>query len=803
MALLAWVVACTGKTPTPSTTPIEATTPAKATTDDEVNARLEWLATRLEEARVENHIPGMALAVVKDDEVIFARGFGLADLETQRKASPETLFAIGSTTKAFTSTLVAMQVDAGALAWDDPVTKYVPQMKLQPRSPQADGEMPKPTLRDVLCHRTGFTRMSLLWASGALPLADVLAKASGAEPISDFRDAFHYNNVTYASAGEAAARSANTTWSTMLQEQLLDPLGMEHTNVTLAAAMAESERAQGYRWREVSEVHEALPMRSLDSIAPAGAINSNVLDMSKWLRLQLGRGTFEGEALVSSARIEETWSPQISIGSGLEYGLGWMIGDWQGHRMVEHGGNIDGYAAEVGMLPDDGIGFVLLTNISVTPLQRGSLGIVFDSLLGEIPGEADEGTTIDLSPYPGKYVADFGPFDDARFTITAEGGTLYVDVPSQTKYELEAPDAEGRWAFAITDTIKVYFDLDDTTKRAQVLHMLQGGLDLELPRQGFTPPPEVEVAEVADLLGRYEAKEGKLGATVRVEKGRLIADIEGQMAFALRKPGDDGRWHFRAKDSIAVSFRREKGGKVEALVVHEGADNKDLLRIAGTAKAPPTVEQLLKRGKAKAFTKRLTKLGAVEITGTVRIPGSAVEGSFRMVFDAEGRQRMDVDFGVYGKLIETYDGTEAWSISTLGPPTRAEGKYLRQARFSSPFVAGDWRRGADEARVEGFVEREGKTLVEVTLRAKDLPPMTLLLDPKSGEVRATKQFTLAEGMGAIPNKGELSDYRRVLGLNLPHRVSTTNVHSGPTILKVEAVKKFEGDRATFFARQEI
>lgn len=806
LALLMSTLACAGKAKETTSPPTAGppTTAVPSGDEEELAARLERLAARLEQARVDNHIPGMAVAVVKGDELVFAQGFGYADLESKREVTPESVFAVGSTTKAFTTTLAAMQIDAGKLRWDDAVVDRVPELKLAPRPVQADGKPPQTTLRDLLSHRTGFTRMSVLWASGGLSRPDMLAQASHAEPIADFRKEFHYNNVNFAAVGEAAARTADTTWSAMLQERIFEPLGMGHTTVTVAGAQADPNLAQGYRWREESERHEALPMRDLEAIAPAGAINSTVLDMSQWLRLQLGRGVFEGERLVSEERIEEMWTPQIEIGAGLHYGLGWMVGAWRGHRMVEHGGNIDGYAAEVGMLPDDGIAFVLLTNTSSTPFQRGSLDLVFDSMIGELPRAGEEaGPTLDLSPYPGKYVADFGPFDDARFTVLAEGGSLHVDVPGQTKYELAPPNEQGRWAFAITDQIQVYFDLDETGKRAQVLHMLQGGLDLELPREGYAFPPEVEPAEVAELLGRYEEEGGKLKATVRVARGRLVADVDGQMAFDLRKPGEDGRWHLRARDSIAVSFRRDAKGKVDAMILHQDGKDVPLTRKAGAERPLPTVQALLAKSKAEAFEARLAKLGPIELRGKVRMPSSAVEGRFRLVIDAEHHHRMELDLGVHGRAIDTYDGKEAWSVSTMGPPTQAEGKYLRQTQLGGPLTVGDWSAGFDDARVEGWASRDGKELVEVVLRAKDLPPRRLLVDPKTGDVLGFDAVELAEGAGGIPTQGEVGEYRRELGLRLPHHLRSFNVHAGATIFEVETVTKAQGDPAELFGRASL
>ena len=648
--------------------------------------------------------------------------------------------------------------------------------------------------------------MGMLWAGGALSPEEVYAKASNAEPWAPYGQTFLYNNVTYAAAGEAAARVAGTRWAPLLEERLLGPLGMEQTNVTVQAAQADPLRATGYRWREVTEEHEAIPMRKLAAIAPAGAINSTVLDMAQWLRLQLGRGTYEGRPLVSAARIAETWSPQIEIGGReLRYGMGWMLGDWQGHRVVEHGGNIDGYAAEVAMLPDDGLGFVLLTNLSVTPLQRESMGIVFESMLGELPRDPDEpgeASAPDLTPYPGKYVANFATFKDARFTVSTEGGKLFVDVPGQTHYELRPPDDQGRWAFALTDAIKVRFDLDDQG-RAQVLHMLQGGYDFELPREGHRIPTEITEGEVLTLLGRYHGEKSPLDLTVRIHEGHLVVDLGDQAPFVLRKPDGGGRWRFRVKDDLALEFHADERGAIEALTFHQGPTKTRLPRVKSKERPLPTVDTLLARARAEAFERRLQTLGAVELRGKVRLPSSAVEGRFVMVFDGQRRRRVELDFGPHGKSIDTFDGRAAWSISSLAPPTEHKGKYLRQASLSTVFFAGDWSQGFDQAVVTGR-QGEGKDeRVLVALRAGDLPPIRLHVDPRRGDVRSAKHVQLTEGTGPIPMQTELSDFRRALGLRLPHRIRTQNEHSGATIFEVDSVKKVQGDAAPLFARATL
>ncbi len=182
---------------------------ASAGTPPTLEQRLERVTERLEKARVEQNIPGLAIAIVKDDQVVLARGFGLADLENQTPVTSETLFAIGSSTKAFTATVIGMLVDEGRMSWDDPVAKWLPYF-----TPELDSEDPETImlLRDMLCHATGFTRMGILWASGGIPRETILRTANAAEPLVPYRSAFNYNNVMFMAAGMCAGAAADSSW---------------------------------------------------------------------------------------------------------------------------------------------------------------------------------------------------------------------------------------------------------------------------------------------------------------------------------------------------------------------------------------------------------------------------------------------------------------------------------------------------------------------------------------------------------------------------------------------------------------
>ena len=141
-------------------------------------------------------------------------------------------------------------------------------------------------------------------------------------------------------------------------------------------------------WKEGEQQYKYLAPRNLDCIAPAGAITTNVHEMAQWLRLQLGRGVYNGERLISEEQLTETWKPQRNMVEGMDYGLGWMLHEYKGLKVVEHGGNIDGFAAKVAMIPEKNLGYVLLTNVTATPLQKTSESLVWKHILGGSSEEA-------------------------------------------------------------------------------------------------------------------------------------------------------------------------------------------------------------------------------------------------------------------------------------------------------------------------------------------------------------------------------------------------------------------------------
>ena len=221
--------------------------------------RLDRLAAEFDRNRIDLHVPGAAIAIVRGEEVIFARGFGVADIEKKTPVTPDTPFFIASTTKAFTATLVGMLVDEGRMKWDEPVETYLPEFKLKVQSQDPND---RATLRDILSHRTGFTRM--LETNTSLSSDEILRRASSAEPLAPFRQRFLYNNENYVAAGWAAAAAAGTSWDALVKARILAPLGMAATRTSMREAWNDPRMARGYRWDEAGQSSPAGGARDAD-----------------------------------------------------------------------------------------------------------------------------------------------------------------------------------------------------------------------------------------------------------------------------------------------------------------------------------------------------------------------------------------------------------------------------------------------------------------------------------------------------------------------------------------------------------
>jgi len=353
-------------------------------------APLLGLEQYIEQAMRDWDIPGLAIGVVRNDSLVFARGFGVRELGGSDAVNEHTIFAIGSASKAFTAAAVGMLVDEGKVDWEDPALKHLPGLELY--DTYATREL---TVRDLLTHRSGLTRGDQLWTATDFDRDEILYRIRYLEPSWSFRSQFGYQNILYLAAGEILLPAAGLDWDEFVHRRIFQPLGMNSSSTSYHQLEGTSNLATPHG--EVEGQAQPIAWRNIDNIGPAGSINSNVSDMAQWIRLQLGHGSLEGRRLVSDEVMNEMHTPQTVIrregrwvsmtpeSHFMMYGLGWFLNDHRGRKVVQHGGNIGGMHALVGMMPEEDVGLVILTNRASNQLTYALMYRVFDAFLGAPP----------------------------------------------------------------------------------------------------------------------------------------------------------------------------------------------------------------------------------------------------------------------------------------------------------------------------------------------------------------------------------------------------------------------------------
>ncbi len=333
-------------------------------------------------------VPGLGVAVVKGDQVLLAKGYGYRDVENKQPADAETIFAIGSASKAFASMAVAQMVDEGKVEWDKPVRDYMPDFKLMDNFAT---ERMSP--RDLLCHRSGLPRHDVMWYNSSFSRKELYERLRYLEPNKDFRTNFQYQNLMYLTAGYLVERVTGKTWEEYTDEHTIKMLGMARTNFSVDVSKKHTNIAFPYS-KEKDQVKQ-IPFRNIDAVGPAGSINSTPLDMARWVIAHLNEGKYGDAQIVSKANLKQLHTPTTPIPGSffpgidevkelgdMSYGLGWFMQAYRGRRLIHHGGNIDGFSALISFMPDDGVGVVLLTNLNGTFSTFPLMLNIYDRVLG-------------------------------------------------------------------------------------------------------------------------------------------------------------------------------------------------------------------------------------------------------------------------------------------------------------------------------------------------------------------------------------------------------------------------------------
>jgi CubicO group peptidase (beta-lactamase class C family) len=536
-------------------------------------------------------VPGCAIAAVRDGNVVLATGWGRRDLETELPVTSDTLFAIGSVTKAFTAATVGALVDDGLLDWGRPLRDYVPGLRLH--DPVVSDRV---SVLDLLSHRSGLPRHDLAWIGHPdLSRAEMVRRLRFLPLSKDLRQAFQYCNLGYMAAGYAVEALTGVPWEDYLRTRLLTPLGMDRSNLSVDDMDADPDHATAYERRHGVVV--PVPQRPVTALAPAGAINSCAADMSRWLLAQLSGGRLDGKVIMSADTVARQHAPHIVLpddqtfptSTRHAYGLGWLIGRYRDHRVLEHGGGIDGFQTEAMLLPDDGTGVVVLTNTSSSLLAPVVAYRVLDDLLGLEPfdwfsifkARYDAVTAgvrevrqarrvVPDAPLPRPLDAYAGEYDHPGYgtlTITVEGDSLRprlgtMDI-SLTHRHYETFDLEWHELSDQSYVFPLMFLSDpdgDITALTVPFEISVGPLRFDRRPDTRAQDPEV----LRRLCGTYAM--GPIEIVVGQRDRVLTASASGALPFEL-EPGRGLRFTVKGQPGVTAEFELDESGAVVGLVV--------------------------------------------------------------------------------------------------------------------------------------------------------------------------------------------------------------------------------------------
>jgi CubicO group peptidase (beta-lactamase class C family) len=574
--------------------------PAQSNPGKEISAAMNGFDDFVALALKDWKVPGVAVAIVRGNNVILVKGYGLRDVDKNLPVTPNTLFSIGSITKSFTVTTLGMQMDEGKVDWDKPVREYLPGFRMF--DPAVTEQL---TVRDLVTHRSGLPRHDLVWYTSDFPREDLIRRLQYLEPNKPLRYQFQYNNLMFMTAGYVAGHLDGKSWEDTVKARILTPLGMNATTYSYKVSQAGPDFALPYRkGRDLKAEVKRIPFDAQCpdgcAMGPAGEINSSVADMSKYLLLHMNLGKVEGKQLLSANNAVQMQTPQMVIAgapaykeeSENSYGMGFFISAYRGHKEVDHGGNIDGFSAELAFLPADQIGVVVLTNLDGTPLPNIIAYNVFDRLLGmdqvpwskrfldsETKGKQSE-EEVKNKGYAGRklgthpshdlkdYAGDYGHPGYGVVSIATDGDgfkMMFNRVSATLKHyhydSFQVPDDP----FDPFAKVLVTFQTDSAGDVVS-LSMVLGNKDTS-----FTRLPDKQLNDhsfVAAFAGQYEVPGSPVPVTVELHGDHtLVLTFPGAPGYELI-PQRGTTFAVKTLTGISIEFKRDENGKVTEAVIH-------------------------------------------------------------------------------------------------------------------------------------------------------------------------------------------------------------------------------------------
>jgi CubicO group peptidase (beta-lactamase class C family) len=563
---------------------------------------LAGIDTIMERILKERKAAGFAVAVVEKNKIIYAKGFGYRDYENKLPVTPNTQFAIGSCTKAFTSMLIGLLNKDGKVEYDKPVREYLPELKF------FNTEMNNSiTLRDMMCHRTGLPRHDYSWYLFNTDSRDsMMQRIQYMEPTAPVRQTWQYNNFMFMMQGVLAQKMSGKSWEQNIKEKIFAPLGMTTSTLTIKDLEKSAEPSLGYQLYKDSIIKK-MDYYNINAMSPAGSINSSVNEMAKWVTAWIYGGKVNGKEIFPAAYMKEAMSSQMIIAAGLpdkekpdiqfaNYGFGWFMASYRGHYRVEHGGNIDGFSASTCFFPTDSIGIIVLTNqngSSVTSIVRNTIA---DRLLkvkpidwladrkaaddkakaaakeaeGKVSSNKKTGTkpSHDLKDYEGLYshpgygTAEISLLNDSLFMFVP-GKKIWLRHYHYDVFETFEVDKKAGIDTSEKSGLNIRFDMNEAGEINSVYMELEAGLKpFEFARK--PKPKEVTKEELKKYEGDYELAPGKSAKIYIKGEKTLYAFIEGQPEYEL-VPTDKNKFAIKVLSGYNLLFEENEKGEITGL----------------------------------------------------------------------------------------------------------------------------------------------------------------------------------------------------------------------------------------------
>ncbi len=750
----------------------------------DIENRLSKIEAKVEKRRKELGIPGMSLAIVKDGKVLMSKGFGYKDFENKVPITADTQLAIGSASKAFTGLSVLMLQDEGKLSLDDSPKKHLPYFKIN--NPETDKKI---QIRDLMAHSSGLNRTDLAMITGKLNRVELIKVAGEAKPMAGLREKFFYQNIMFAAAGEIVSEVYGKPWRKFVPEKIFKPLGMDNSTMTVKEMQKSKDYSFGYDYNFDTKKTRKLPTRDIVEVAPAGSINSSANDMARWLRFILNEGELDGKRLVSKESFEEWLKPQMKItpNGKASYGLGWFLQDWKGKKVVQHGGNIDGFNSMVAMIPEEKLGFVMLTNVSGSSLGNELMQIVWSGIL-------EEATSKPLSEQAKKEVGTY-KFVQAGFDIevTIEEGKLVAKVPNQPTYVLE--NVKDR-RYKLSNAPAGFFITFKDTEA--FLEQPQG--DFTLPKAGATKGEVTNKSEnpANELIGVYESTQSK-GNTIEIKEvdGKPSLVVGQQPPYPLEKREDGNFGSPKLPATYFVKAKKENG-KISGITMVQPNGNfefKFLGKEKPKAKFDITVEALMtKTIEAMGGEENMKKLNSRVVEFKVDAVNQGVKGYGKTYQKAPNKYASQTTLTALGKKIgwirEYFNGEKSLDEYSFSENEEATGQRLEDIKeYNDFYELLDWKEKYKKVEIIKMGKVNGKEAYVVSITPQKATKSTFYISKENFlPLKKTSVIVSSTSSQRVPSTEIFEDYRKIDGIMFPYKIININPGMGEIITYVTDIK---------------